>query len=118
MLNSYEEVINILKSLSDYYYLKSNFMICPKLGKLNIKDREPFCRGFLGSIELRNELIKRLNSLERKEKIVLLLFYTFGKPMSYIEQEFRLSCRQCYRIKRRAIEKIINFDKEEKLNIS
>lgn len=118
MLDSYEEVINILKSLDDCYYTKSNFVIYPKLNKVNIRCREPFCKGFIDNIELRNELIKRLNKLEKKEKIILLLYYTFGKPIKYIEQELHFSCRQCYRVKKQALEKIINFDKKEKVNTS
>ena len=118
MLDSYNEVIITLKSLNDYYYLKSNFIICPKLGKFNTKGREPFSSGFLESIEIRNELLRRLNKLEEREKNILLLFYTFGKPIDYIEQELHLSSRQCYRIKKKALEKIINFEKKEKVIVS
>ena len=118
MFDTPGEVINTLKTLNDYYCLKSNFIICPKHGKLDIKSREPFRPGFLDSIEIRKELIKRLNKLEEKEKTILLLFYTFGKPINYIERELHLSCRQCYRIKKKAIENIISFEKEKKVNIS
>jgi len=118
MLDSYGEVISALKILNDYYQLKSNFIICPKLRKLNIKGRELFCIGFLDTIDKRKELLRRLNKLEEREKTILLLFYTFGKAMNYIEQEICLSCRHCYRLKNKAIEKIINFDKEEKVNTS
>ncbi len=118
MLDSYEEVISTLKTLNDCYYLKSNFIICPKLSKLNIGYREPFCLGFLDSIERRKELVRRLNKLEEREKTILLLFYTFGRPINYIERGLFLSCRHCYRIKNKALEKIINFNKEKKLSVS
>jgi len=39
MLDSREEVISTLKSLNDYYYVKSNFIIHPELISLNIKDK-------------------------------------------------------------------------------
>jgi len=39
MLDSLEEVINTLKTLNDYYYIKSNFIIHPELISLNIKDK-------------------------------------------------------------------------------
>jgi len=74
--------------------------------------------GFLDSIEIRKELMRRLNKLEEREKTILLLFYTFGKSINYIEQELCLSCRQCYRIKKKALEKIINFEKKEKVIVS
>lgn len=118
MLDSYEDVIRTLKSLNDYYFIKSNFIICPKLSRLNIKGREPFCLGFLDSIETRKELIRRLNKLEVKEKTMLVLFYTLNKPIIYIAQKLHLCWRHCYRIKKRALEKIVNFDKEEKVNTS
>lgn len=110
MLDSYKEIISTLKSLNDYYYLKSNFIISPKLGKFNINEKEPFRYGFLEGMEIRNELLRRLNNLKSKEKDILLLFYTFGKPMEYIGEKLNLSCRQCYRIKKKALEKIIYFE--------
>jgi len=118
VLDSYKEVIRTLKSLNDCYFIKSNFLICHRLKKMDIKGREPFCPGFLDGIETRKELIRRLNKLGKREKIILLLFYTLGKPIEYIECSLSLCCRHCYRIKKRALEKIVNFDKEEKINTS
>ena len=60
MLDITGEVINTLKTLNDYYYLKSNFIIYPKSNKSDIRNREPFRLGFLSSIEKRSELLKRL----------------------------------------------------------
>ena len=112
MLDSYEEVISTLKTLNDYYCLKSNFIIYPKSNKSDIRNREPFRPGFLGSIEKRSELLKRLNKLNKNEKTILLLFYTFCKPITYIEHTLHLSCRQCYRIKKKALQNIISVGEE------
>ena len=112
MLDSYGEVINTLKTLNDYYYLKSNFIIYPKSNKSDIRDREPFRPGFLRSIEKRSELLKRLNKLNKNEKTILLLFYTFCKPITYIEHALRLSCRHCYRLKKKALQNIISVGEE------
>jgi len=110
MLDSREEVINTLKSLNDFYYIKSNFIIHPKLSSLKMKGKEPFRRGFIDSIDIRKELINRLIRLPEKEKITLLLFYTFGKSVKQISEVLHLSCRQFYRIKKNALEKIVNFE--------
>ncbi len=118
MFDSYEEVISTLKSLNDYYYIKSNFIICPRLCKLNTGSRELFCFGFLDSIEKKRELVKRLKKLEEREKTVLLLFYSLGKSIGCIGQELHLSCRHCYRIKNKALEKIVNFGKEKNVALS
>ena len=112
MLNSYEEIINTLKTLNDYYYLRSNFIVCHKSSKLDIRSREPFRQGFLSSIEKRSELLKRLNKLDKREKTILLLFYTFSKPINYIGHALRLSCRHCYRIKKKALQNIMNMGEE------
>ena len=53
MLSTPEKVINTLKTLTDCYYLKSNFIIYPKSNKSNVKDREPFRPGFLRGVEIR-----------------------------------------------------------------
>ena len=84
MLDTPGEVINTLKTLNDYYCLKSNFIIYPKSNKSDIRNREPFRPGFLSSIDERKELIRRLDKLNKREKTILLLFYTFAKPMDYI----------------------------------
>ena len=116
MFDTPGEVISTLKTLNDYYCLKSNFIIYPKSNKSDIRDREPFRPGFLSSIDERKELIRRLDKLNKRGKTILLLFYTFAKPMDYIEHKLHLSCRHCYRIKKKAIEIIISFGKEEKAN--
>jgi len=46
MLDTSGEVIKSLKTLNDYYCLKSNFIIYPKSNKTDIRDREPFRPGF------------------------------------------------------------------------
>ena len=112
MLDTPGEVIKTLKTLNDYYCLKSNFIIYPKSNKTDIRDREPFRPGFLSSIDERKELIRRLDKLNKREKTILVLFYTFAKPMDYIEHKLHLSCRQCYRIKKKALQNIISVGEE------
>jgi DNA-directed RNA polymerase specialized sigma subunit len=111
MLDTREEVIGTLKSLNDYYYVKSNFIICTKPDKSNIEGKDPFRHGFIDSIDIRKELINRLRGLQEKERVALLLFYTLGKPAEQIKLILHLSCRQFYRIKKNALEKVINFEK-------
>jgi len=55
---------------------------------------------------------KRLHKLNKNEKTILLLFYTFAKPMDYIEHKLHLSFRQCYRIKKKALQNIISMGEE------
>ena len=117
MFDTNSEIIKTLETLNDYYYAISNYLIFPKHKKLYAMDIEPFHRGFLCSIEKRKELSRRLNKLEKTEKTILLLFYTFSKSIDYIGQELNLSCRQCYRIKKRAIDKIISLNNEEEVYI-
>ena len=112
MLDTPGEVINVLKTLNDYYCLKSNFIIYPKSNKTDIRNREPFRPGFLNSIEKRSELLKRLNKLNKNEKNILLLFYTFCKSITYIEHALCLSCRHCYRVKKKALQNIISMGEE------
>ena len=116
MLDTHGEVINTLKTLNDYYCLKSNFIIYPKSNKSCNRDREPFRPGFLCGIEIREELIKRLDKLSKKERTTLLLYYTFYKSIGYIAEKLCISCRHCYRIRKKAIEGIINFGKEENIS--
>ena len=113
MLDTKEEVINTLKTFTDCYYLKSNSIIYSKYDSLDSKYREPFRKGFLSEADKRFELINRLNKLDNRERTTLLLFYTFSKPVDYIASRLGISLRHFYRIKKKAIEDIINFGEEE-----
>ena len=73
MLSTPNEVVNTLKTLTDCYYLKSNFIICPKSNKSDSNCREPFCKGFLSGADKRFELINRLSKLDDRERATLLL---------------------------------------------
>ena len=114
MLSTSEKVINTLKTLTDCYYLKSNFIICPKSNKSDSNCREPFCNGFLSGADKRFELINRLSKLDGRERTTLLLFYTFSKPVDFIADRLDISLRHFYRVKKKALEYVINFDKQEK----
>lgn len=105
-----KEIVNILITLNDYYSISSNYLINCKKSNKQIRDKEPFYNGFLSEIEKREEVVKRLNLLESREREVLLLYYTFGKEMNYIANHFNLSIRQCYRIKKQALYNLLNID--------
>jgi len=113
MLDTPEKVINTLKTITDCYCLKSNFIICPKSNKSGSNYREPFCNGFLSEVDKRFELINRLSKLDGRERTTLLLFYTFSKPVDFIADRLGISLRHFYRVKKRALEDVINFDKQE-----
>jgi len=54
MLDTPNEIINTLKTLTACYCLKSNFIICPKSNKSDKSYREPFCNGFLSGADKRD----------------------------------------------------------------
>ena len=77
MLSTQEKVINTLKTITDCYYLKSNFIICPKSNKSGSNYREPFCNGFLSEADKRFELINRLSKLDSRESNSTSILYIF-----------------------------------------
>ena len=109
MLSTPEKVISGLKTLNDCYCLKSKSIVCASHDSPDSKYREPFYRGFLSEADKRFELVKRLNKLDDREKTILLLFYAFSMPVDNIAKEVGVSWRHCYRIKKKAIESIIDM---------
>ena len=104
------EIIHILKTLNDFYCLKSGSIICPKREK--VVYREPFKGGFLGSVDRRTEVVKRLKKLETRQREILLFYYTFSKPVGFIASRCRISIRHFYRLKKEALEDMVNMDEE------
>ena len=105
---SHDEIIHMLKKLNDFYCLKSGSIIRPQQEK--VVNREPFIGGFLGSVDKRAEVARRLKKLERRQREILLLFYTFGKPVGFISKRFKISQRHFYRLKKKALDDLIDMD--------
>lgn len=103
MLDTVGGVVTALKTFRDYGSPKSSSVIGFGRGNIDI-DADPFRRGFLAALETRTELLKRLATLDERERAVVTLWYVADLPVREICERMKLSRSHAYRIRDRALE--------------
>lgn len=105
MLDTVGGVVTALKTFRDYYGPKTSSVLSPGSGVTDV-DADPFRRGFLQALEARTELLKRLASLDERERAVVTLWYVADLPVREICERLSLSRSHAYRIRDRALRTI------------
>ncbi|MFA5891012.1 MAG: sigma factor-like helix-turn-helix DNA-binding protein [Actinomycetota bacterium] len=107
MFETVGQVVKALKAYRDYYHPRSCSVMLASRKTTDI-DADPFRRGFLDSVDLRSELLSRLSSLDERERAVVTLWYVMDLPVSEICEELSLSRSNCYRIRDRALDSMLD----------
>lgn len=102
MLNTVGGVVTALKIFQDFYSPKTSSVIGGSRSNIDI-DADPFRRGFLNALEDRTELLKRLASLDERERAVVTLWYVADLPVREICERMALSRSHAYRIRDKAL---------------
>jgi sigma-70-like protein len=106
------EIISALRRARDFYDpVTTSLMIIRKNN--GSRHDEPFRRGFLTTFEERAYLIGLFRVLEDREQTLLLLWFLGGVPVAQIARRLRMSRVHCYRIKERALHKLLKASKGE-----
>lgn len=103
MLQTVGQVVRALKTFREYYHPRSSGILTGVISRTTDVDADPFRRGFLDSLELRTELLRRLSSLDERERSVLMLWYVMDQPVHEICGTLSLSRSHCYRVRDRAL---------------
>ncbi|MHB8510951.1 MAG: sigma factor-like helix-turn-helix DNA-binding protein [Actinomycetota bacterium] len=109
MFDTVNGVVTALKTFKDFYGPKSSSIMTPGHGSIDI-DSDPFRRGFLTALESRTELLKRLASLDERERAVVTLWYVADLPVREICDRLELSRSHLYRIRDRALKAMAGSD--------
>lgn len=65
---------------------------------------DPFRSGFLGAVEERAELVRRMMSrLEPRERLLLILWYVSDMQATVIARQLQVSRVHCYRLRDKAL---------------
>jgi DNA-directed RNA polymerase specialized sigma24 family protein len=70
-------------------------------------DGEPFGHGFLTGFEERTEVTRLLETLDPRERRLLILWYMEGHPVAAIARSLGISRVHCYRLRDRALRRMI-----------
>jgi DNA-directed RNA polymerase specialized sigma24 family protein len=98
------EVISALKRYRDAFDPRTTSIITP-FRNGHDPHAEPFRAGFLGSIQERDELLRRLTErIAVRERALLLLWYIADLPVARIARRLGISRIHCYRLRKQAID--------------
>jgi DNA-directed RNA polymerase specialized sigma24 family protein len=73
---------------------------------------DPFRRGFISHFEERAELIRRLRLLDERERLLLLMWHTEGRPVTEIARLLGMSRVHAYRVQRKALDQMLSIDEQ------
>lgn len=102
MFQTVGDVMRALKAFREHYDPRSRSVMLIASTTTDV-DAEPFRRGFLESLTLRTELLRRLSALDERERAVLMLWFVSDLGVRTICARLRLSRSNCYRIRDRAL---------------
>ena len=107
MFETVGQVVRALKSFREYYHPKASGILTIS-GRNADVDADPFRRGFLDSLDLRTELLRRLSTLDERERSVVMLWYVMDRPVAEVCEQLSVSRSHCYRLRDRALANMVD----------
>jgi DNA-directed RNA polymerase specialized sigma24 family protein len=75
---------------------------------------DPFQPGFLGAVEERTELARRMTArLQPRERLLLVLWYVSDMPPTLIARQLEVSRVHCYRLRDKALRALCDAHRAE-----
>jgi DNA-directed RNA polymerase specialized sigma24 family protein len=75
---------------------------------------DPFRAGFLGAVEERTELVRRmLARLQPRERLLLVLWYVSDMQPTLIARQLQVSRVHCYRLRDKALRALCDVERAE-----
>lgn len=105
MLTTTGEVVGALKAFGDFYHPKTNSILIAS-GSPRDPHGDPFRRGFIDSLEIRTELLRRLATLEERDRNLVMLWYVSEVPVRDLCARMGVSRATLYRLRDRALQQM------------
>jgi DNA-directed RNA polymerase specialized sigma24 family protein len=103
MFQTVGEVVGALKTFGDFYHPRTNSVLVAN-GNGRDPHADPFRRGFIDSLEVRTELLRRLASLDERDRTVVMLWYVSETPVREMTARLGISRATLYRLRDRALQ--------------
>lgn len=114
MLDDRREVIRCLITYTDWLQPATASVLQVGRAKRDQNIGDGLNPGLIDTLEERVELCHRMSSLSDREREVLFFWYVKQLHVDDIADELGISRRQCFRLKKKAIEALITPDRDEK----
>jgi DNA-directed RNA polymerase specialized sigma24 family protein len=113
MLESPRQVVWSLLTYTDWWQPATSSVLQVGAARRKSQFPEGIPAGLLETLDVRAELCRRVSLLEDRDRQVLYLWYVVQLPAEDIAKTVRISRRQCFRRRARAIRKIVEFGEPE-----
>ncbi|MGH2572296.1 MAG: hypothetical protein ACRDGU_02210 [Actinomycetota bacterium] len=105
---SEHHVIHCLVTYTDWWQTDTSSVLQVAGARRGNALSDGFREGLLGTLDARTELCRRVWQLDPKDRHLLFLWYVKQLPVDEISTEIRLSRRQCFRRRARAINSLVD----------
>jgi DNA-directed RNA polymerase specialized sigma subunit len=109
LLDTPESVIRCLITYTDWYQPSTTSVLVVGTARRDRSVSDGFRDGLLESLDERTELGRRVRSLSPREREVLYLWYVRQLDVGAIARAARVSRRQCFRLRAKAVRKIVEM---------
>jgi DNA-directed RNA polymerase specialized sigma24 family protein len=113
MLESPRQVVWSLLTYTDWWQPATSSVLQVGAARRKSQFPEGIPAGLLETLDVRAELCRRVSLLEDRDRQVLYLWYVVQLPAEDIAKSVRISRRQCFRRRAKAIRKIVEFGEPE-----
>ena len=107
-----QEIINALRRVPEVYDPRSTSVLTVRRGGRN-GDPNPFRRGFIDDFEERAELMRLLQLLDDRSRMLLVFWFVDGLPVVAISRRLHVSRVHCYRLRDRALRTMLEVARSE-----
>lgn len=106
MFIDHADIVRALERLRDFTAPRSVSLMT--LGGGSDPHAEPFRAGFLSTMDERHEVLRRLQRLDERARLLLLLWHVEGTPVTKIAARLGISRVHCYRVRRTALDAMVD----------
>lgn len=106
-LRTPEHVVRCLVTYTDWWQPDTTSVL--QIGASRSQDHEGFRQGLIDTLDERSEICRRMERLTDRDRHLLFLWYVEQRPTDEIARALRISRRQCFRRKARAIRTLVQL---------
>jgi DNA-directed RNA polymerase specialized sigma subunit len=103
MFASTDDVIRALLTYTDWWQPSTGSILQVGNARRDANAGDGLRSGLLDTIDGRSELCRRMTFISGRERHVLFLWYVRQLPAHEIARELRMSRRQCFRLRSKAV---------------
>jgi DNA-directed RNA polymerase specialized sigma subunit len=111
LLRTPEQVVRCLVTYTDWWQPDTTSVL--QVAASGSQNQEGFRSGLIETLDEREEICRRMDHLDDRDRHLLFLWYVEQRPTEEISRAIGISRRQCFRRKSRAISTLVQLGRPE-----